>query len=313
MADLTPEIVDDVVAACKSAAAEIGEAFGRALDARIAASVAGHRTFDSSVLPVEFSGPGLAVVLTVGSAGAIVLLPEKGGLVPAWCADPDPTGQSKLTTLAQELGMTLLPEQFMPEDFRTGHVRSLAGAVGRGAVADGAACVSLTLAAAGKQDTAWLIWPVPKPAAVVGQAKSKPEPKAASEGKGQPAAASQPAANTPAQGKGSSARQPSAPAKQPNVRIGDLPNYARSLLRIKVPVVVTLAEKRQPLDRIIELGPGLIIQFEKSCEEMLDLAVGDCRVATGEAVKVGDKFGLRITSMVLPEERFRPVPPKQKT
>jgi flagellar motor switch/type III secretory pathway protein FliN len=72
-------------------------------------------------------------------------------------------------------------------------------------------------------------------------------------------------------------------------------------------VVVTLAHKRQPLSRVIELGPGSIIQFDKSCEEMLELDVGGRLVATGEAVKVGDKFGLRIKSVVLPEERFRPV------
>jgi flagellar motor switch/type III secretory pathway protein FliN len=88
---------------------------------------------------------------------------------------------------------------------------------------------------------------------------------------------------------------------------GDLPPYTRSLLRIKVPVVVTLAEKRQKLSRIVELGPGSIIQFDKSCEEMLDLEVGNQAVASGEAVKVGDKFGLRITAMVLPDERFSPV------
>ena len=86
---------------------------------------------------------------------------------------------------------------------------------------------------------------------------------------------------------------------------GDLPPYMRSLLRIKVPVVVTLAE-RQKLNRIVELGPGSIIQFDKSCEEMLDLEVGNQAVACGEAVKVGDKFGLRITAMVLPDERFVP-------
>ena len=97
------------------------------------------------------------------------------------------------------------------------------------------------------------------------------------------------------------------PPTNATVGFEKLPQYSRSLLRIRVPVVVTLAEKRQPIGRIIELGPGSIIQFDKSCEEMLDLAVGDHRVAQGEAVKVGDKFGLRITSMVLPEERFEPV------
>jgi flagellar motor switch protein FliN len=86
-----------------------------------------------------------------------------------------------------------------------------------------------------------------------------------------------------------------------------LPPYTRSLLRIQLPVVVTLAEKRQPLGRIIELSPGSILQFDKSCEEMLELFVGDRPIACGEAVKVGDKFGLRITSITPPDERFFPL------
>jgi flagellar motor switch/type III secretory pathway protein FliN len=78
-------------------------------------------------------------------------------------------------------------------------------------------------------------------------------------------------------------------------------------LRVRVPLVVTLARKRQAAGRIVEWGPGAMIQFEKSCEETLELSVGDRTIAVGEAVKIGDKFGLRITSMVLPEERFKTV------
>jgi hypothetical protein len=94
---------------------------------------------------------------------------------------------------------------------------------------------------------------------------------------------------------------------QPPASAGDLPPYSRSLLRIKVPVIVTLARKRQPLSRILELGPGAIIQFDKSCDAMLELDVATRSVALGEAVKVGDKFGLRISSITLPEERFAPM------
>jgi flagellar motor switch protein FliN len=97
------------------------------------------------------------------------------------------------------------------------------------------------------------------------------------------------------------------PSDMPIVTLDDLPPYSRSLLRIRVPVVVTLAQKRQAFTRITELGPGAIIQFEKSCEETLELDVGGHAVAVGDAVKVGDKFGLRITSMVLPGEHFETV------
>lgn len=104
------------------------------------------------------------------------------------------------------------------------------------------------------------------------------------------------------------AQRPAGAAKPPRpATIEDLPNYCRSLLRIKVPVVVTLAEKKQALSQIMELGPGSIIQFEKSCNEMLELGVGGRSVAMGEAVKVGDQFGLRIRSIALPGERFVPV------
>jgi flagellar motor switch protein FliN/FliY len=84
-----------------------------------------------------------------------------------------------------------------------------------------------------------------------------------------------------------------------------LPLYSRSLLKVKVPVTVTLAAKKQPVGKIIELVPGSIIQFTKPCDEMLDLEISGQPIAQGECVKVGDKFGLRITSLILPEERFR--------
>ncbi len=95
-------------------------------------------------------------------------------------------------------------------------------------------------------------------------------------------------------------------------RLAQLPAYSRSLLRIQVPVVVTLAMTRQPVSRVIDLAPGTILHFSKACDEPLEVSVGGCEVAVGEAVKVGDKFGLRVTSMVMPEEKFEAVKPTKK-
>ena len=47
-----------------------------------------------------------------------------------------------------------------------------------------------------------------------------------------------------------------------------------------------------------ELGPGSIIKFEKTCDEPLDLCVGGRPIAQGEVVKVGDKFGVKISGLV---------------
>lgn len=81
-----------------------------------------------------------------------------------------------------------------------------------------------------------------------------------------------------------------------NDPLATLPTYARGLLQIEVPVTVTLASQRKPIQEILELGPGSIVKFEKTCDEPLELAVGDRVIATGEVVKVGDKFGLRVGS-----------------
>jgi flagellar motor switch protein FliN/FliY len=96
-------------------------------------------------------------------------------------------------------------------------------------------------------------------------------------------------------------------------RLAQLPAYTRSLLRIEVPVVVTLATTRQPVSRVLDLAPGTILHFGKPCDDPLTISVGNCEVAVGETVKVGDKFGLRITSMVMPGEKFEPVKPRAET
>ena len=296
MPDLSPDIVGEVVEACKAGAAEAIEALGRGIDAEVQLTVGEPGTSDMKALPDGFSGPGLALVMTVGSEAVLLMLPEASGFVPEWTANPDPTGQSKLTTLAQELGMILLPEAYMPEDFKAAWVKSLSGALARGGVADGAALVPLQLDGPdGKKGQASLIWPASKPASVIGAGTAKPEPKTEEKPKPAPKPKASPELKAPV---------PTKPASRQPATIGSLPEYSRSLLRIQLPVVVTLAEKRQPLSRIMELGPGAIIQFDKSCEEMLELDVGGQKVATGEAVKVGDKFGLRINTMILPEERF---------
>ena len=46
-----------------------------------------------------------------------------------------------------------------------------------------------------------------------------------------------------------------------------LPTYARRLLQIRVPVRVTLASQRKSIQEIIELGPGSIVKFDKTCDE----------------------------------------------
>ena len=69
------------------------------------------------------------------------------------------------------------------------------------------------------------------------------------------------------------------------------------LLDLPVVVSVQLARKRIELGTLRSLAPGSLVTFEKSCEDLLDLYVSNRLFCRGEAVKVGEKFGLKINEM----------------
>ena len=69
------------------------------------------------------------------------------------------------------------------------------------------------------------------------------------------------------------------------------------IMRIEVPVIVKLAECKMPLARIVGLNTGAIIEFEKLADAPLDLMINNKCIGVGQAVKVGENFGLRITQV----------------
>lgn len=69
------------------------------------------------------------------------------------------------------------------------------------------------------------------------------------------------------------------------------------ILRLQVPVIVKLAERRMPLSEVLRLGAGAIIEFSKSSDEPLELLINNKAIGVGEAVKVGENFGLRLTQI----------------
>ena len=66
------------------------------------------------------------------------------------------------------------------------------------------------------------------------------------------------------------------------------------MLGIETEVSVVLATKQIPLEEVLNLTPGTMISFEKAYDEPLEMNLGDESIASGEAVKVGDKFGIRV-------------------
>jgi flagellar motor switch protein FliN/FliY len=287
MTRLTADVVERVAATCQANLVEIAASLSRALDLPITAALARLGAFAPAARPADWAGPGLVVTLTVDDAAVVVVIAEMSGLVPSWTARPDITGQGKLSALAQELGKLALPEDLAPHDVCAGRVSHIDQAIEAAGLSSTAASIALTLTADAKQGTAKIVWPVEKPDAIF-----------AADGQPRAEKASSP---------GAFAHLPKTPnpsTSAPAAAAHGFPPYLQSLLQIQVPVSVTLVSKRQPLQRILELGPGSILPFDKLCTEELSLDVAGQSIAEGEAVKVGDKFGLRLTSLVLPSERL---------
>ncbi len=92
-----------------------------------------------------------------------------------------------------------------------------------------------------------------------------------------------------------------APASALTTKVEDLDR----ILRLQVPVIVQLACRTMPLSEIITLSTGAIIEFEKLADSDLDLVINNKCIGQGQAVKVSENFGLRVTHIGSLRARIR--------
>jgi flagellar motor switch protein FliN/FliY len=291
MSEFDSSMAVDVVVACEHGSSRAAQVLSQVLESELSLAVDPKPgTYDPANPPAWAMGGGLALTCHVGGTDLVMLLPYEGGVLPPWVQKPDTAQSNKLGSLARELAMLLLPESLVPEKCSTTWVPHLAEALARCEVAAGAAVVTLDITGQEKISALYVVWPCTAVEKVV------PEETTSRRESDNPQA-------TTAEPKQATTIRP-----QPKTRsLGDLPPYARHLLKIEVPVMVNLVSKKQSIEEIMQLGPGAIVNFEKSCDDPLELMVGNRRVALGSAVKVGDKFGIEITEISLPDESFQPV------
>ncbi len=67
------------------------------------------------------------------------------------------------------------------------------------------------------------------------------------------------------------------------------------ILKLSVPVIVVLAEREMTVESILQITVGTIIEFDVPFDAEFPLRVSNQTIGRGQAVKVGENFGLRIT------------------
>ena len=94
---------------------------------------------------------------------------------------------------------------------------------------------------------------------------------------------------------------PRAAYQEPPARL-ELDGLER-VLAIPLTLHVELGRKRMRISELLELGAGQVVTLEVAAGTPLMLYANGTLVAEGEAVVVGDRYGVRITQIVSPEER----------
>ena len=76
------------------------------------------------------------------------------------------------------------------------------------------------------------------------------------------------------------------------------------ILDIPLRVSVEVGRTKILIRDLLQLGQGSVVELTKFAGEPLEMLVNDKLIARGEVVVVNEKFGLRLTDIISPEERI---------
>ncbi|MGM0608401.1 MAG: flagellar motor switch protein FliN [Candidatus Muiribacteriota bacterium] len=84
----------------------------------------------------------------------------------------------------------------------------------------------------------------------------------------------------------------------------ELPSNIDLLLDVPLQITVELGRTKMLVKDILELGTGSVIELERLAGESIDVLVNGKLIAKGEVVVIDENFGIRITTIVSPQERI---------
>lgn len=94
-----------------------------------------------------------------------------------------------------------------------------------------------------------------------------------------------------------------APLDNGNAR-SEMPQNLELIMDVPLQITVELGKSRKTIKEILALGPGSVVELDKLAGEPVDVLLNGKLVAKGEVVVIDENFGVRITDIVSPLERF---------
>ena len=77
------------------------------------------------------------------------------------------------------------------------------------------------------------------------------------------------------------------------------------IMDIVLPVSIELGRTKMFVKDILELERGSIVELDKMAGEPVDLYINNKKMAEGEVVVVDKHFGIRITTLIDPQDRIK--------
>ncbi|MEM9068656.1 MAG: flagellar motor switch protein FliN [Myxococcota bacterium] len=77
------------------------------------------------------------------------------------------------------------------------------------------------------------------------------------------------------------------------------------VLSISLTVHVELGRRRVRVGELLKMGVGQVVELDAAAGAPLSIFANNTLIAEGEAVVVGDRYGIRITDIVSPQERVQ--------
>jgi flagellar motor switch protein FliN/FliY len=77
------------------------------------------------------------------------------------------------------------------------------------------------------------------------------------------------------------------------------------VMDIPVHLTVELGRTKISIRNLLQLAHGSVVELDGLAGEPMDVLVNGTLIAQGEVVVVNDKFGIRLTDIITPQERMR--------
>lgn len=292
MAELTDELIDQVFEGCRSNIADLTQSLGTNLSGEFQLEPGEETKGSEEILGKVSEQPGIVVTLKYDGFGILCLIPEDLP-IPDWYKSPNDSQASQLQTLPMEWSVGMVPMELEAVEEKTLTCENLRAHLEASQPTETARMLDLSATVAGGETSATIHLVMPVSNTITEQVvdESAEASEAASEG---------------------GAGQASPAAAEPEPAPLD-PALAKRVARInKVPVnlIVRIAERKLELEHLRGLAPGALLMFDKSYDSPLDVYVDNRLYCRGEAVKIGETFGVKISecnSQVIREKKVHQV------